>query len=326
MNMYRRLTTQLFIFLLGLTLVGCDFSTKPDKMWVPETEGILSAAVSNTGKFILLGTDAGKANLWDISKKKQSLLHTWQHQEGDAGGIKFVKLSYNDKFALTAEDNSLAWWDVKSGKILGFWRLEGIKSIALSKDGQSAIVGFRNQAQYFSLKSSKPVFQLKHLDFVKTVAISGNGKFALTGSDNAEAKLWSLSNGKELHSWKYKTKLFTVALSDDGKFALTNAVLGETKIWDTKTGKLVQKIPPKRITIAAAAFNKGGKKFVTARVKQRIDLWGSKTGKLLNTWIPKKESKWRPSSANILALEFTNKDKNIISVSANGIVQSWKVK
>ncbi len=326
MNTYKRLTTQLFILTLGLILLGCDTGSKPEQIWVPETEGILSAAVSNTGKYVLLGIDSGKANVWDISKKKQSLLHSWQHQEGEAGGIKLVDLSYNDNFALTAEENSLAWWDVKAGKILGFWRLEGIKSIAISKDGQSAVVGLRNQAQYFSLKSSQPVFQLKHPDFIKTVALSDDGRYAITGSDNAEAKLWSLKNGKLLHTWKYRNKLFSVALSADGEYAMANAVYGETNVWNTKSGKLIKKIPPNRVTISAAEFNSSGKKLVTARVTQRIDLWIPQTGKLLNSWRPKKNNNWRPSSANILEIKFTNKDKSIISVTSNGIVQRWNSK
>ncbi len=325
MMTFKHFISFILFLLVGLSLGGCNSGTKAEKIWTPETDGVLSASVSNTGRYVLLGTDSGKANLWDLEKKK-SLLHSWQHQEeSETSGIIAVDLSHNDKYALTAEENSLAWWRVRDGKILGYWKIENIKSITISKDGQNAVIGFRDYAQYFSLKRSKTIFEFDHPDFVKTVALSEDGRFAITGSDNAEAKLWSLKNGKLLHTWKYKTKLSTVGLSPNGKYAMTNAVLGETRIWKTKDGKLLHKFAPKRVTISSVAFNSSGKKLVTGKVSQRVDLWSMKTAKQIKTWAPKKSDNWRPSSANIIEIGFTNKDKRIISVTSNGIVQCWKI-
>ncbi len=327
MTILNRLSLIPLILICVINLSACNSGSGSDKTWTPETDGVLAAGVSNTGRYVLLGTDAGKANLWELGKKKKpSLLHSWQHQEAGKGGIIAVALSEDDKFALTAEDDSLAWWDVKSGKILGYWKLKGIKSIALSKDGQYAMIGLRDYAQFFSLKKSKAVFTFEHPDFVKAVAISDDKRYAITGSDNAEARLWSLESGKLKHTWKYKTKLYSVALSSDGKLAMTNAVLGETKIWKTKSGKILHKIPPRRVTISAAAFDLKGKKLVAGRVTQGIDLLSMKSGDSLQKWQPKKADDWRPSSANILAINFVDKDKKILSVTSNGIVQRWKIK
>ncbi len=327
MIFFRYLISVTVILLSGVLLTACNSGTPSEKIWMPETDGVLSASVSNTGKYVLLGKDSGNANLWDLTKKKISLLHSWRHQEeNETSGIIAVDLSYDDKYALTAEANSLAWWKVSTGKILGYWKLKGIKSIAISKDGQYALVGFRDTAEYFSLKTSKTKYRFKHPDFIKTVAISNDGRFAITGSDNAEAKLWSLKDGKLLTTWKYKTKLFSVALSPDGKYAMTNAVLGETRIWKTKDGQLLHKLPPRRVTIGSAAFDSTGKKLVSGRVTQRIDLWAVKSGKLIRSWLPKKSGDWRPSSANIIEIGFTEKDKKIVSISSNGIIQRWNSK
>lgn len=325
MMTFKHLISIFFFLLAGISLSACNSGTPSEKIWTPETDGVLSASVSNTGRYVLFGTDSGKANLWDL-KKKISLLHTWQHQEeSETSGIIAVDLSYDDKYALTAEENSLAWWKVSDGKVLGYWKIDGIKSIAISKDGQYALIGFRDYAQYFSLKTSKTKFKFDHPDFIKAVAISDDGQYAITGSDNAEAKLWSLKNGKLQHTWKYKTKLITVALSSDGKYAMTNAVLGQAKIWKTKNGKLLHEFFPKRVTISSAAFNSSGKKLVTGRVTQRIDLWNLKSGDQMKSWLPKKSGNWRPSSANIIEIGFVNKDKKIISVTSNGIIQRWMV-
>jgi WD40 repeat protein len=315
----------LFILLAALCLQGCNSGPDPEKSWVPETDGILSADISSSGRYVLLGTDKGKANLWDLEKKLQ-LQHSWQHQDEDPDGISAVALSADGRFALTANNKSLAWWNLKDGRVMGYWRLEDIKSVSLSKDGRYALIGFKNSAEYFSLERSQKIHTFAHPDNVKTSAISEDGRFAITGSDNLEARLWSLKNGELLYTWKYRTKLKSVALSPDGEYAMTNAVLGETRIWKTKTGKLVQKLPPKRVTITAVDFDAKSKKLIIARARQRIDLWSINSGEISKSLIPKKSDDWRPSSAVVIALRFTAKDKKIVSVTSNGIVERWSAK
>lgn len=315
----------LFLSLAILCLCGCSFGPDPEKSWIPESEGVLSAAISSSGRFVLLGTDKGRANLWVLDKKQQ-LQHSWQHQDDDPDGISAVALSKNEKYALTANNKSLAWWNIKDGKTLGYWRLEGIKSLTLSKDGRHALIGFRDSAVFFSLAKSGKIHILAHPDFVKATAISEDGRFAITGSDNLEARLWSLKNGELLHTWKYRTKIKSVALSADGEYAMTNAVLGESRIWETKTGKLQHKLPPKRVTITAADFDSKSKTLVTARARQRIDLWSVQSGDNTKSMMPKKSHDWRPSSAAVLAIEFIDKNKKIISVTSNGIVERWSTR
>ncbi len=326
MKKLKRLFFLLPVFFGGLLSSGCDFGETAEKTWFPESEGILSAAVSSSGRYVLLGNDAGQANLWDISQKKPTIHHAWKHQESSESGIIAVDISANEKYALTADENSLAWWKVGTPGILGYWKLKGIKSIALSRNGQYALVGFKDSAIYFSLRQSRTKFTFTHPDYIKTLALSGDGRFALTGSDNSEARLWSLKDGALLYTWKYKTKLFTVALSPDGKYAVTNAVLGETRIWRTSDGKLIKRLPPRRVTITAAAFDLSGKRLLVARANRRIDLWKVKSGKRIESWWLKKSDVWTPSSATVLDIRFVDKGRYFLSVTSDGIAQRWKSK
>ena len=189
-----------------------------------------------------MGSTTGKAILWDLAKK--NVLHTWQHGKDAEGGVVAVDIAGNEEFAITAERNSLAWWRIKDGKLLGSWGFPFIKSVSLSKDGRFALIGMNEQALYFALQYGKTVYRFDHQGPVGATALSADGKFALTGSDDTTAKLWQIENGTLRHTWKHRSKIASVAISAKSHFAATSEALGETHIWSPKSGKLKRKFRP----------------------------------------------------------------------------------
>lgn len=313
-NLYK-----LAIVFVLLVTGGCYSDSTIETSWKLEEQGILSAAVSANGKYVLIGNDAGQANLWQLDTEP-TRVHSWQHQNKGPEGIRHVALSANDQYALTAEKNSLAWWRVRDGKLLGYWKIPGINSIALSKDGLYGLIGLRDQAQYFSLRTSKKRFSFEHPDFIKTVALSEDGRFAMTGSDNAEARLWSLKDGQMQKQWQFRTKLQLVALSPDGDYALTNPTLGKTQIWTTRNDKLHKTLPPKRVSLTAVTFDEKSRGLITVRMSRRLDSWTLKSGENIRRWLPEKTYSG-PVTASILTIKLFDQGKKIISVSSRGLVQ-----
>jgi WD40 repeat protein len=79
-----------------------------------------------------------------------------------------------------------------------------------------------------------------HHHKVTSVALSKDGRFALTGSDDWHASLWDLATGEHLWSKNMKYKISLVALSDDGELALAGAYIGDAHIYATRgEGSLV---------------------------------------------------------------------------------------
>jgi WD40 repeat protein len=72
---------------------------------------------------------------------------------------------------------------------------------------------------------------------VTAVAISPDGKTAVSGSDDKTLKLWDLSSGKALQiPLKGHNRVTAVAISPDGKTAVSG--LDNTlKLWDLSSGK-----------------------------------------------------------------------------------------
>ena len=282
-------------------------------------EGLFSADL--TGHYALVGTTAGPAELWRL--KPKSLLHSWEHTETQNGIIQ-TAISADERFAVTAERDSLAWWRTSDGALLNVWSLPNINIVRLSHDGRYALIGLNDKAVYFALAYGKTLYAFPHESAVQAADLSLNGRYALTGSEDNSAKLWDLTTGKLKYDWRHQNKLATVALSGDGQYALTNAALSQTHLWEISTGKLYKDIGPKLLTLSAARFSTNGKYLATGRTSQRIDLWETKTGQLIKYWRPQKAGKWRPSAATILALAFAQNDKEIISIAANGFLQQWR--
>jgi hypothetical protein len=74
-----------------------------------------------------------------------------------------------------------------------------------------------------------------HLDAVRLVAFSPDGRFALSGSEGHTLKLWDVDTGKELRSFARHSKWFSsVAFSPDGRFALSGSADSTLKLWDLR--------------------------------------------------------------------------------------------
>lgn len=311
---------RLFISVIcAFLLTACDYTSEAQRTYKLAPEGLFSASLSE--HFALLGNVRGNAELWQLKPKQ--LLHIWQHTD-EKEGILFSAISDDERYALTAEKDSLAWWRIADGILMNVWYLPNIKSVTLSADGQFALIGLDDKAIYYSLTQGKTRYAFKHDSAVTHVDISASKQFALTGSTDQTAKLWDLKTGELNYTWTHQSKLSSIALSPNDQYALTNEGLGTIRLWNTRTGKLFKQPGPKLITLSAVTFSANSKYLVSGRVSQRIDLWNIKSGEILQYWRPKKARKWSPSAATILALHFTENDRKIYSIASNGYLQLWR--
>tara|TARA_R110002096_G_scaffold194791_4_gene377161 strand:- start:4644 stop:5615 length:972 start_codon:yes stop_codon:yes gene_type:complete len=317
------LITRLFFICLIVTLAACQSESVPNKTWTHSEQGLFTASLSNDASLALVASTEGPAKL--INTLSNKTLHQWQHTDVN-DGIIATAISANKKFAITAEKNSLALWQINNGKIIGLWDFPNITDLAISFDGKRALIAMEdNQAYYFDLYHGKIIHTFNHAGVVNSVALSNNGQFALTGGNDHQAKLWSLKTGELAQQWTHSFKIYKVALSEDGKYAMSNASLGKTRLWDTQTGDQLSELPMRYMTVTAGTFSPDGNSLLTGRPNQRIDLWDVKSGQLLHTWSVKKHLLWRPKTAAIIALSFAKDGQYFLSESSAGTANQWNV-
>lgn len=311
------------LMLIGCVVAACESSTPAYKTWTHDEKGLFTATYSNDSKYAVIATIGGPARLIEVADNQ--VKHQWQHTDSN-DGIIAAAISANNKFALTAEQNSLALWETASGKIIGYWDFPSITDLAISEDGTRAVIGMDNhQAYYFDLYYGKIIYTFEHDGGINTVALSANNQYALTGGNEHQAKLWDLATGELKQQWTHTFKIYNVALSADGQYAMSNASLGKSRLWNTQSGKMVSQLPMRYMTVSASIFSPDSKTLLTGRPNQRIDLWDVKTGDLIKTWSPQKRNIWRPDTAAIIALSFSADGRYFFSETSSGIAQQWRV-
>ncbi len=71
-----------------------------------------------------------------------------------------------------------------------------------------------------------------HQDFIRSVAISPDNSFIVTGSEDATAKIWYAKTGQLVHTLNHQDKIRSVAISSDNSFIVTGSPDTTAKIWD----------------------------------------------------------------------------------------------
>jgi hypothetical protein len=115
-----------------------------------------------------------------------------------------------------------------------------------------------------------------HTDTVNSVAISPDGKTALSGSRDGTIKLWDLSSGKEIktvvgHTNSVDSSVDSVAISPDGKTAMSSSGDALT-LWDLSSGREIETFSGHIVHLLRVAFSPDGK-MVLCGCGDTMQLW-----------------------------------------------------
>jgi len=213
------------------------------------------------GKLVLTGSEDTTAVLWEAATGNK--LQTYA---GHDLIVTSVALSGDGKHVLTGSgDTTAILWEAASGKKIQTCKGHAFKidGVALSGDGKLVLTGaitfYPDQAtilweaaggkriqtfqghKYLESTEKRDVKGLKVRTIqgqparIRCVALSANGKLALTGSDDRTAILWDATSGKTIQTFRGHTdEVASVALSGDGKFVLTGSADMSAILWEIK--------------------------------------------------------------------------------------------
>lgn len=306
----RHLINLFVVIMLALTLSACDNAEKPSEHWESAVQGLYTAALSNDGKYGIVGSIQHGASLWDMQRKER--LFNWNHNKGQFTLLSAAAFSPDGRYAATASDRTIVLWETATGAPVWFWTSPGdILSMALTPNGDYAALGLDNHtAVLFDIKNGGVKRVFNHNGKVRSVSLSADGTLLLTGSDDETAKLWDLQTGQQLHSWQHENQVITTALSSTGKYAFTAAQADKAIIRDTQSGKQVQTLPIKSgsyivgAAYTAARFSSNENSLMTGTNSQLVQLWEVKSARQLKRWRITKRDKWKPASATVLSVAF----------------------
>ena len=161
---------------------------------------------------------------------------------------------------------------------------------------------------------------------VKSVSITPDGKYAISGSDDGTVRLWDISHGRLAGSFSGHIGLVRHSnIGPDGKHALTSSDDGTARLWDMDNGNEIFSFIETAYTvnsmlasIGPVAFSPDGKQFISGGPPGILRLRNTNDGKEIATF--QNEKTLRISSAS-----FSPDGKQILSASENEYVRLWDI-
>ncbi|MCP5103934.1 MAG: DUF4365 domain-containing protein [bacterium] len=135
-----------------------------------------------------------------------------------------------------------------------------------------------------STDGKEPVILKGHEGGIANVAITANGKRAVSCSNDKSLKVWDLETGECLMTLKDHTgEVKGVAITPDGKKTVSCSVDKTLKLWDLETGKCLNTFKGHDDIVYAVAITPDGTRAVSGSEDNTLKVWDLETGKCLVT-------------------------------------------
>jgi WD40 repeat protein len=123
-----------------------------------------------------------------------------------------------------------------------------------------------------------------HTDVVRAVALSGDSRHALSGSDDRTLRWWNLETGACLHTLPGHTgEVNAVALSSDARHALSGSGDETLRWWDLETGACLLTLQGHTAVVRAVALSSDSRHALSGSDDRTLRWWDLNSGTCLHT-------------------------------------------
>ena len=82
-----------------------------------------------------------------------------------------------------------------------------------------------------------------HSEMVTSVALSPDGRYAVSGGKDSALRLWDVATGRLTWGpWGHSREIYSVGFSPDNKYVLSAGGDSTFRLWDTATGRELRKM------------------------------------------------------------------------------------
>jgi WD40 repeat protein len=206
---------------------------------------IRAVALSNKGRYVLLGLEDGRAIHIDMNTGRR-LEFTGHREEAVAD----VDLSANGRWAFTGgADYRAVLWNTKTGKPKRlFEHSTRVTLLKLSRSGQLAFTaGTKGNAFIWDLTTGQQISKLALAEreyIITSAQFSHDDKRLVTGAPARDISLWRIDNGKRVKRWQARTReqwkpsgaiIYAVAFSPNDRYILSESSAGFGEKWSIKS-------------------------------------------------------------------------------------------
>ena len=123
-----------------------------------------------------------------------------------------------------------------------------------------------------------------HSAYVLGVAVTADGRQAVSASADKTLKVWDLDTGRALRTLEgHSSTVYGVAVTPDGQRAVSASDDKTLKVWDLKTGRALGTLEGHSNVVRGVAVTPDGQRAVSASHDHTLKVWDLGTGRALRT-------------------------------------------
>jgi WD40 repeat protein len=245
-------------------------------------DDVNSIAFSPDGHTLVsVGADS-KVKIWHVGALELiDILH--KHN----GVVRCVAFTPDGRMVATGgDDRKVLFWDLMERQVVIALSLDdtAAHSLALSRDGKTLVTGSYRKIKVWhtdqlteskALQEIEPLHSLTgHSHIVRSLIISADGQWLISGSWDHTVKIWHLETGKLVRTFKGHTdRVYAIALSPDEQIIASGSADKTIKLWHLNTGELLGTFTGHSNIVTALAFTASGDMLVSASLDKTIKIW-----------------------------------------------------
>jgi serine/threonine protein kinase len=154
---------------------------------------------------------------------------------------------------------------------------------------------------------------------INAVAISSDGQWISSGSDDASVEIWNMETRSAEFSLKgHDRAVLCLAFAPHHPRLLATGSGDRTvKLWDLHTRQVTHTLTAHKHRVNALAFSEDGQYLASGSADKTINLWNSPSGELIGTF--------SGSRLGITEIAFSPHDRIIAGASVDASVQIWNI-
>ena len=151
---------------------------------------------------------------------------------------------------------------------------------------------------------------------VNAVALSANGRQALTGGQDNMLRLWDIPTGLLLRTLDAQANRISAAtFFPDGQQILSGGGDNLVRVWAVASGQTVKAMEGHTGEVLSVAVSPDGKRALSGSADNTVKLWDVENGVLLRTF--------EGHSDEVLSVAFSSDGKKILSASKDKTLKLW---
>ncbi len=157
-----------------------------------------------------------------------------------------------------------------------------------------------------------------HSDDVRGVALSKDGRRAVSASGDETLKVWDVESGRALRTLEGHTDIvYSVALSGDGRFAVSASMDETLKVWDVESGRALRTLEGHFAAVNAVAVSEDGRRVVSGSSDHTVKVWDLESGTELHTLLGHADV--------VIAVAISGDGRRAVSASLDQTLKVWDV-